>query len=1457
MKTGILCVLIMLTSTMSADVLFYDNFDRADGEVGNDWQFNTPPHLTNSAIVDSVFNISLIATGNASHAFDSLSSGKVYVEYDWKLDTNDWTACIYPVEDMIYLRCDWQGNIAYDETSNFTTPTPVTQINFGQWYELKICYDLDNDTFSFWLDGTQFVTDAPGNTVSFINAFYFLNLNATNFVQQIDDFIVYDDTPPDTPANLTATENIDSIVLDWDAVPEPMFVTYKVYRDITPNPTTEIAEVGPDSTTYVDMVRATQNTDYYYRVKAVGLDGQTSAYSNEVQLVHLLPDISVTGTPVNIDVGYGYTDSTCFTIHNNGNYDLEYSITGVDTTGVDTTGLVAYYPFDGNANDESGHGNNGTAYGATLTSDRFNNDNSAYFFDGVNDYLLVGQSNDFIFDTADFTIDSWFKATNIVNTDPVIFAGATDLCFMLQLSYNSDDPKLALSISNGISPWGVDGFYCEMGSTTILEDTWNHVVLVRSANTFKVYLNSVEDITRYQVIDIPDPYGFRIGIHANTNNPFLGSIDDIHVYNRALSETEIHYLYGVSHHTVSPSSGTIPANTSADIQVTIDASDLEPGVYNDTLFVYSNDPDEPLVNVSVSSTVHPPDIDITGIPVNIDVGYGYIDSTTFNIGNVGDGLLEYSITGMDTTGLVAYYPFDGNANDESGNEHIGSVNGAVLTTDRFENVNKAYEFFGTDEYISVQDNNDFDLFSSIDSKATISTWVKLNVVSGEHTILTHKTTGIDTRWVLGHYSAPGNGIFFAIINAGTISYQLHNLEELNDTDWHHLALVKDGSQYKIFIDGEISFTGTSTATVNANGNLWMGVKCDTWPGDLNGKLDEVKLYNRALSGIEVRALYNQRDFLSNMSVYPTSGILSSNENEDIQITIDATSMNLGTYTDTLKVFSNDPDEDSLSVIVNTTVHPPAISTDIAELEVRLNAGGNTHLDTFDIINSGIGKLEYEICGNDTLKDFGNSLEFDGNGDYVQISDDALWDFGPGDFTIELWANPSNIYNNDTYIEIGQVPNSILLRQENSTTLYIQIFGSPFSFPFIPSIGEWFHLTVTRASNQLKVLIGGEQIGNASCNHNIQISNVVRIGSSVHATGQYFNGNIDEVRIWNITRSQTEVQTNMHLELIGEEIGLVGYWKFNEGTGGTAYDSTPNGNNGILTNMNLTTCWSLSNPNISTSASILFFNPFVGTIDAGRLSQQIEMTTAGAGLTDGVYETAAVITSNAPAPDDSIEIAVTVKVDYTPPLQVQSVAFTSSTEEEIVLDWDANAVSDSVYHYNVYRRRHDEPVYVLAGTSLAPQYTDTTFVAEDTLYIYYKIAAVDWVENEGAQSDSARTWLGEFAVPQNITFEFINDYQDGLVQWGEVVRPGTPTCYVVYHSYFADSEFIFLDISDSTAYVHENVGLFQEHDRMFYRVTAFGGSLRALRYFRENDITFSYGELERMVAEFTEKQVRRP
>ncbi|MEJ6801976.1 MAG: hypothetical protein QNK77_12425, partial [Crocinitomicaceae bacterium] len=75
---------------------------------------------------------------------------------------------------------------------------------------------------------------------------------------------------------------------------------------------------------------------------------------------------------------------------------------------VPTNGLVGWWGFNGNANDESGNGNNGTVNGATLTTDRFGNPNSAYDFDGVDDFIEVLDTPELSFGSDNFSVAIWF-----------------------------------------------------------------------------------------------------------------------------------------------------------------------------------------------------------------------------------------------------------------------------------------------------------------------------------------------------------------------------------------------------------------------------------------------------------------------------------------------------------------------------------------------------------------------------------------------------------------------------------------------------------------------------------------------------------------------------------------------------------------------------------------------------------------------------------------------------------------------------------------------------------------------------------------------------------------------------------------------------------------------------------------------------------------------------------------
>jgi hypothetical protein len=96
-----------------------------------------------------------------------------------------------------------------------------------------------------------------------------------------------------------------------------------------------------------------------------------------------------------------------------------------------TNGLAAYYPFNGNANDASGGGKNGTVYGATLTPDRFGNANQAYLFGGTA-YITVPFNSAFF--SNDFTASVWFNAYDINNSWPTLLGEVGNTAFLLGIA---------------------------------------------------------------------------------------------------------------------------------------------------------------------------------------------------------------------------------------------------------------------------------------------------------------------------------------------------------------------------------------------------------------------------------------------------------------------------------------------------------------------------------------------------------------------------------------------------------------------------------------------------------------------------------------------------------------------------------------------------------------------------------------------------------------------------------------------------------------------------------------------------------------------------------------------------------------------------------------------------------------------------------------------------------------
>ncbi len=214
-----------------------------------------------------------------------------------------------------------------------------------------------------------------------------------------------------------------------------------------------------------------------------------------------------------------------------------------------------------------------------------------------------------------------------------------------------------------------------------------------------------------------------------------------------------------------------------------------------------------------------------------------------------------SVIFVKDTDLVAYYPFSGDAFDESGNGNNGTENGGVaLTNDRFGNANSAYSFDGIDDYIEIADDNSLDQQMSL----TISTW--LNFQSGG--------TGNPRIVEKGPGASSTGPYFFTTLGTGSVrtlqlglkdgvnQYDLITTETISENTWNHLVASYDGTNMAIFINGKLSATQSigSINLIQTDGNINIGRK-HTGAALMKGQMDEFRIYDRALSTSEIVQLY--------------------------------------------------------------------------------------------------------------------------------------------------------------------------------------------------------------------------------------------------------------------------------------------------------------------------------------------------------------------------------------------------------------------------------------------------------------------------------------------------------------------------------------------------------------------------------------------------------------------------
>jgi len=436
-------------------------------------------------------------------------------------------------------------------------------------------------------------------------------------------------------------------------------------------------------------------------------------------------------------------------------------------------GLVGYWSFNegrgGQAGDSSGNGNTGTITGASWVNGKRG---KALSFNGSSDYVDAGDKSNLNFGTGDFSISLWYKSGQL-NTDRrgLIVKASSYNTKGYSIQYFASTDELYFYLNDGTNSQSLK--VVPAGG-----EIWRHAVFVvdRSVNKAKAYYNGnfEGEVSISLIGDLSTTEKFVIGAFSLPTRYFNGSIDDVRIYNRALSAAEISAL----------------ANTG---QV-----------------VHNAGQNNRLTN-------------------------GLVGLWSFN---------GYDIDNSSTTAEIL---------DRSGNGNNGDNVGATPTQGK---VGQALKFNGTSDY--VISSNMVSNFS--DETVTIGVWFKANAAGV--IVAELGQSAISTSW---HDSQ------IEILSTGEVKVRVWQLPSVslgtvNFGEWHYAVLRYNKATLNLdgFLDGIEAATNVS-GDRSAPWEYGSGLYYAFGPADttnlgsgayFNGSIDEVRIYNRALSASEVKQLYN-------------------------------------------------------------------------------------------------------------------------------------------------------------------------------------------------------------------------------------------------------------------------------------------------------------------------------------------------------------------------------------------------------------------------------------------------------------------------------------------------------------------------------------------------------------------------------------------------------------------------
>ena len=640
-------------------------------------------------------------------------------------------------------------------------------------------------------------------------------------------------------------------------------------------------------------------------------------------------------------------------------------------------GMVGWWQAEGNETETVGWHDGLPRGGVTFATGKVG---QAFQLDGSSGYVEVPSDDDLKF-TGPFSIEAWINFSELRSDNDCIVAKGVDADEPVDWALEVDNAgKLRVHAQlNG--SWDV--FSC---STTLSTNTWYHVAMVYDGSSLKGYVNGVLDGSQSAsgAVHTSDD-SMKIGAYApsDVSGPdfFPGKIDELTLYNRALSASELLAIY----------------NASADGK-------------------------------------HQP----TSAP----------------------------------SGLVSWWRAQRDANDL-----IDRNDGTFMGTAAFDNGADGQSFsLDGSSYIDVPSNDTLKYTGPF----SIEAWVNYSRLTSANNCIVAKGTNADVPVDYALEISSGGKLRPHIQLDGNW-YAFDCNTTLNSNTWYHVAMVYDGSQLKGFVNGALDGSENLSGTVHTSdysfriGAYAPSLTTNAQADFFIGKIDEVSLYNRALTTNEIQSIYDAGGAVKRLPVASPTGLVAWWPGED----------------------------------------------DVSGVTPDVVAGHDGTVEGSMAYDSGESRWSFDLNGSTYVSvDSTNDLKF------------------TGPFSIEAWVNYARLTSgNNCIIAKGtnvDLPVDYALEISSGGKLrpHIQLNGSWYAFDCdtVLNSNTWYHVAMVYDGSQLKGYVNGILDGSENLSGTVHTSDFpLRIGAyapslTTNAQADFFIGKIDEISLYNRALTAAEVNS---------------------------------------------------------------------------------------------------------------------------------------------------------------------------------------------------------------------------------------------------------------------------------------------------------------------------------------------